>query len=116
MIPRLLIAVGLALALPLGAWAQSIKVDGSSTVYPISKSVADEFQKARRGAASIIVGMSGTGGGLKKFCRGEIEVAGASRPILSNEIENCKRGGVEFIELPIAYDAVTVIVNPKTPL
>lgn len=65
MIPRLLIAVGLALALPLGAWAQSIKVDGSSTVYPISKSVADEFQKARRGAASIIVGMSGTGAGSR---------------------------------------------------
>jgi phosphate transport system substrate-binding protein len=113
MIPRLLFAVGLALALPLGAWAQSIKVDGSSTVYPISKSVAEEFQKARKGAASIIVGMSGTGGGFKKFCRGEIDVAGASRPILGSEIENCKRSGVEFIELPIAYDAVTVIVNPR---
>lgn len=90
MIYGVLFAVGLALTLPFGAWAQSIKVDGSSTVYPISKSAAEEFQKARKGAASIIVGMSGTGGGFKKFCRGETDVAGTSRPILGGEIETCK--------------------------
>ena len=61
---------------------QIIKIDGSSTVYPISEAVAEEFQKAKKGAVKVTVGISGTGGGFKKFCRGEIDISDASRPIL----------------------------------
>ena len=88
-----------------------IKVDGSSTVFLISQAVAEEFQKAGHG--TVTVGESGTGGGFKKFCRGEVHVTGASRPIKGSEIEECKKGGVEWIELPVAYDGLAVMVHPK---
>lgn len=88
-----------------------IKIDGSSTVYPITEAVAEEFQKANK--AKVTVGISGTGGGFKKFCRGETDISNASRPILQKEIDACKEAGVQFIELPIAYDAITVVINPK---
>ncbi|MDD2833438.1 MAG: PstS family phosphate ABC transporter substrate-binding protein [Methylotenera sp.] len=88
-----------------------IKIDGSSTVYPITEAVAEEFQKATK--TKVTVGISGTGGGFKKFCRGETDVQNASRPILQKEIDACKEAGVQFIELPIAYDAITVVINPK---
>ncbi|HEY9703403.1 MAG TPA: substrate-binding domain-containing protein, partial [Allocoleopsis sp.] len=92
--------------------AQSvIKVDGSSTVYPITEAVAEDFQKT--GQAKVTVGISGTGGGFKKFCSGQIDIANASRPIKESERAACKAGGVQFIELPVAYDALTVVVNPK---
>ncbi|MCX8022341.1 MAG: PstS family phosphate ABC transporter substrate-binding protein [Syntrophorhabdaceae bacterium] len=90
-----------------------IKADGSSTVYPISEAVAEEFQKAKKGAVNVTIGISGTGGGFKKFCRGETDISNASRPILKNEIEQCEQNRVEFIELPIAYDGLAVMVNPK---
>ncbi|MBI4688416.1 MAG: PstS family phosphate ABC transporter substrate-binding protein [Nitrospirae bacterium] len=90
-----------------------IKIDGSSTVYPITEAVAEEFQKAKRGAVNVTVGISGTGGGFKKFCRGEIDISDASRPILKKEMDVCKEHGVEYIELPVAYDGLTVMVNPK---
>jgi phosphate transport system substrate-binding protein len=88
-----------------------IKIDGSSTVYPITEAVAEEFQKSTK--IKVTVGESGTGGGFKKFCRGEIDIADASRPILQKEMDACKEAGVQYIELPIAYDGLTVVVNNK---
>jgi len=90
-----------------------IRIDGSSTVYPITEAVAEEFQKAKRGAVKVTVGISGTGGGFKKFCRGETNMSNASRPILKKEIDVCKQQGIEYIELPVAYDGLVVVVNPK---
>lgn len=90
-----------------------IKIDGSSTVYPITEAVAEEFQKAKKGAIRVTVGISGTGGGFKKFCRGETDMSNASRPILKKEMDVCKGNGIEFIELPIAYDGLAIMVNPK---
>lgn len=90
-----------------------IKIDGSSTVYPITEAVAEEFQKAKRGAIKVTVGISGTGGGFKKFSRGEIDIANASRPVTKRETDALKEAGIEFIELPIGYDGLAVMVNPK---
>ena len=95
------------------AWSQIIKIDGSSTVYPVTEAVAEEFQKAKKGAIKITVGISGTGGGFKKFCRGETDISDASRPILKQEMDACKQAGIQYLELPVAYDALTVMVNPK---
>lgn len=93
--------------------AQLIQVDGSSTVYPISEAVAEEFQIQNQGQLKITVGISGTGGGFKKFCRGELDIANASRPIQKLEMEACAAAGIKYFELPIAYDALTVVVNPQ---
>ena len=99
---------------PAPARAEAIvKVDGSSTVFPITEAVAEEFQKSKKGAVRVTVGISGTGGGFKKFCRGETDLSDASRPILKVEMEACKKAGIEYFELPVAYDAITVMVNPK---
>ena len=95
------------------ASADIVKIDGSSTVFPITEAVAEDFQKEKRGAVRVTVGISGTGGGFKKFCRGEIDIADASRPILKNEMEACKAAGVQYVEMPVAFDALTVVVNPK---
>ncbi len=89
-----------------------IKVDGSSTVYPLTEAVAEEFQNANRGKVRVTVGIAGTGGGFKKFCRGEIDVADASRPILKEEMALCQKNGITYYELPIAFDALTVAVSP----
>jgi phosphate transport system substrate-binding protein len=89
-----------------------ISVDGSSTVFPITEAMAEEFQKANKGI-KVTVGIGGTGGGFKKFCRGEIDISDASRPIRDVEREECKKNNVEYIELPIALDALSVMVNPK---
>jgi phosphate transport system substrate-binding protein len=107
------LATAAVLGLPAAARAQTVKIDGSSTVYPITEAVAEEFQKAKRGAIRVTVGISGTGGGFKKFCRGETDISNASRPILKKEMADCKQAGVQYIELPVAYDALTVVVNPK---
>lgn len=90
-----------------------IKVDGSSTVFPITEAVAEEFQIAKRGKVMVTVGISGTGGGFKKFCRGETDISDASRPIKPKEVELCKKNSIEYIELPVAYDGLAVMVNPK---
>jgi len=95
------------------AFAQLVKVDGSSTVFPVTEAVAEEFQKAKKGAIKVTVGISGTGGGFKKFCRGETDIQDASRPILTAEMEACRAAGIKYYELPIAYDALTVAVSPK---
>ena len=102
--------VGIA---PRAAKAQIVQIDGSSTVFPVTEAVAEEFQKSKKGKVKVTVGIAGTGGGFKKFCRGETDISNASRPILKSEIDDCKKSGVQFIELPVAYDALTVIVNPK---
>lgn len=86
-----------------------VKVDGSSTVYPITEAVAEDFQIQTK--TKVTVGISGTGGGFKKFCRGETDVQNASRPILAKEMEACKEAGIQYIELPVAYDGLTVVVN-----
>lgn len=99
-------------AAPLAATAQVVKIDGSSTVYPVTEAVAEEFQKANKGL-KVTVGVSGTGGGFKKFCRNETDIANASRPITKSEMEACKAIGVEYFELPVAFDALTVVINPK---
>ncbi len=91
--------------------AQTVKVDGSSTVYPITEGIAEDFQKATR--IKTTVGVSGTGGGFKKFCRGEIDIANASRSITQQEIDACKGKGINFYEFPIAFDAMTVVINPR---
>jgi phosphate transport system substrate-binding protein len=88
-----------------------IRIDGSSTVYPITEAVAEEFQAAQK--IKVTVGESGTGGGFKKFCRGETDISDASRPISQKEMDACKDAGIQYIELPIAYDALTVVVNGK---
>src|SRR5215471_16179818 len=90
-----------------------IKVDGSSTVFPITEAVAEEFQKETRGSVRVTVGISGTGGGFKKFCRGETDVQDASRPISTSEMEACRASGIQYYELPIAFDAMTIAVSPK---
>lgn len=95
------------------AQATTIKVDGSSTVYPITEAVAEEFQKSKKNSIKVTVGISGTGGGFKKFCRDETDISNASRPILTKEMEDCKKAGVSYIELPVAYDAMAVVVNPQ---
>ncbi|MDO9470945.1 MAG: PstS family phosphate ABC transporter substrate-binding protein [Nitrosomonas sp.] len=94
--------------------AQSIiKIDGSSTVYPITKAAADKFQISKKNAVNVTVDISGSGGGFKKFCRGEIDIVNASRPILKNEIKDCKNSRVQFVEIPVAFDALTVAVHPE---
>jgi phosphate transport system substrate-binding protein len=103
-----------ALATPQWARAQSvIKIDGSSTVFPIAEAVAEEFQIARKGKVRVTVGIAGTGGGFKRFCRGETDISTASRPILKEEMQACAAAGIKYMELPVAFDALTVAVNPQ---
>ena len=92
--------------------AAVVRVDGSSTVFPISEAVAEEFQRANQNVR-VTVGVSGTGGGFQKFCGGETDISDASRPISSSEMAACKKAGIDYIELPIAYDGLAIVVNPK---
>jgi len=112
---RIITAVMLAATVAASAHAADkiVRIDGSSTVYPLTEAVAEEFQKAKKGDMKVTVGISGTGGGFKKFCRGETDISDASRPILKKEMEACAKAGIKYIELPVAYDALTVVVNPK---
>lgn len=88
-----------------------VSVDGSSTVFPISEAMAEEFMKANPGVR-VTVGVSGSGGGFKKFCNDETDLSNASRPIKESEIELCEKGEIEYIEIPIAFDGLSVVVNP----
>ena len=108
-----LILAGALAAGPALAETPTVKIDGSSTVYPISEAVAEDFQKSKRGAIRVTVGISGTGGGFKKFCRGETDVSDASRPISAKEMKACAEAGIKYVELPVAFDALTVVINPK---
>ncbi|HWC75998.1 MAG TPA: PstS family phosphate ABC transporter substrate-binding protein [Blastocatellia bacterium] len=94
-----------------GNEAAVIKVDGSSTLFPVTEAVAEEFQKAKQNKYKVTVGISGTGGGFKKFVRGETDIQDASRPILKEEMEQAKANGIEYIELPVCFDALTVVVS-----
>lgn len=104
--------LAIAGVVPALAVSKFVKIDGSSTVYPITEGIAEEFQKTKKDV-KVTVGISGTGGGFKKFCRGETDISNASRPIVKKEIEVCKENGIEYIELPVAYDGLAVMVNPK---
>ena len=95
-----------------GALSGPVTLDGSSTVFPISEAVAEEFGKANRGV-NVTVGSSGTGGGFQKFCRGETDINDASRPVRPAEMKACQASGINFIELPVAYDGIAIVVNPK---
>jgi phosphate transport system substrate-binding protein len=89
----------------------SVNIDGSTTVYPIAQIMGEDFGGANSGV-KVSVNKAGTGSGFQKFMRGEIDIATASRPIEDKEIEEAKKAGIEYVEVPIAFDGVTVIVNP----
>jgi phosphate transport system substrate-binding protein len=108
----LFLTLSLATVGEAGAQRTLIKIDGSSTVFPITEAVAEEFQKKQR-KVKVTVGISGTGGGFKKFCNGETDISDASRPIKPSEVELCRKNGIEYVELPVAYDGLAVMVNPK---
>lgn len=91
---------------------QAVEIDGSSTVYPITEAVAEEFRHEQPDAR-VTVGVSGTGGGFQRFCRGELDISNASRSIRQSEIDACHSRHIQFIELPVAYDGITIVVNPK---
>ncbi|XGC82234.1 PstS family phosphate ABC transporter substrate-binding protein [Bdellovibrio bacteriovorus] len=110
---KIVLSAALLFGFAANAQVPVIKIDGSSTVFPITEAMAEEFQTAQKGKVRVTVGISGTGGGFKKFCRGEIDVQNASRPIQTAELEACRKAGIKFVELPIAYDATAVVVNPK---
>jgi phosphate transport system substrate-binding protein len=95
-----------------GTLSGPIEIDGSSTVYPISEAVAEEFQIANPGTR-VAVGVSGTGGGFKRFCAGETDVSNASRPIKDEEAEACRQNGVQFTEVRVAWDGLSVVTNPS---
>lgn len=94
-----------------GKLSGKIVVDGSSTVYKLSQAIAQEFSKAH--SVQMKVDKSGTGGGFKKFVKGEIDICGASRPIQESELKQCAENKVEFIELPVCFDALTIAVNKQ---
>jgi phosphate transport system substrate-binding protein len=121
------LTVGLALAFSMAACGRGdhgdgagardgaggiVRIDGSSTVFPISEAVAEEYQREHPGVR-VMVGISGTGGGFQKFCRGETDITNASRPIKPTEREACAKNGIEFIEMPVAYDGLVVAVHPS---
>jgi phosphate transport system substrate-binding protein len=95
----------------VGGLTGMVTIDGSSTVFPISEAMAEEFQIANRGVR-VTVGISGTGGGFKKFCSGEIDISDASRPIKQSEVELCRENGIDPMEIPVAWDGLTVVRNP----
>ena len=89
-----------------------IQVDGSSTVFPITEAMAEEFGNLTDRDVRVTVGVSGTGGGFKRFCAGETDISNASRPIKESEVELCTEAGIDFIEVPVAFDGLTVVINP----
>jgi phosphate transport system substrate-binding protein len=109
----LIVTAALLAAAPAFAQQKIVKIDGSSTVFPITEAVAEEFQKAKKQQIKVTVGISGTGGGFKKFCRGETDVSDASRPISGREMKECADAGIKYVELPVAFDALTVVINPR---
>jgi phosphate transport system substrate-binding protein len=100
----------------LASLSGSVDIDGSSTVYLVSEAVAAKFMKATGRKVNVTVGIQGTGGGFKRFCIGETDISDASRPILQAEIDKARANDVEFIELPICFDALTVAVHPSNKL
>ncbi|MBW4697220.1 MAG: PstS family phosphate ABC transporter substrate-binding protein [Aphanocapsa lilacina HA4352-LM1] len=108
------LVVGAALAQNTSGEQVKVKIDGSSTVYPISRAAVKAFEEQNKQyQGTIAVAFSGTGGGFKKFCSGEIDISDASRPILQKEIDTCRSNNIAFMELPVAFDALTVVAHPK---
>ena len=105
------VAIAITLLSTKAMAVETVTIDGSSTVFPVTEAVAEEFQK--KGKVRVTVGISGTGGGFKKFCRGDSDISNASRPIMKEEMELCRKNGVTYYEMPIAFDALTVAINPK---
>ncbi len=107
----------IGVALILGACGSSqvkqqpIKIDGSSTVYPITQKLVEKFNATDKPNVEVSASFSGTGGGFKKFCAGETDINNASRPILKEEMETCKQNKISYIELPIGFDALSIVVN-----
>lgn len=97
---------------PVSQATASIKIDGSSTVYPLTDAIAKGFKQANP-AAEVKVAFSGTTGGFRKFCAGETDINNASRPISTEEIATCRQAGIRFVEIPVAFDALTVAINPQ---
>lgn len=112
MVPALILSFAVG-SCDLFAQIGVVTIDGSSTVYPIMKLAGKAFEEKTEGAASINVDFSGTTGGFRKFVKGEIDIADASRPILKGEIQEAKANGIDYIEMPIAYDALTIAVHPE---
>ncbi|MDP9491275.1 MAG: PstS family phosphate ABC transporter substrate-binding protein [Actinomycetota bacterium] len=106
----LLVASLLLVACERGGDSSTIRADGSSTVGPLISAAAERFQRDNLDVR-VTVGISGTGGGFERFCRGETNISNASRPIKDEEKQACSKEGIEFVELPIANDALTVVVN-----
>ncbi len=94
----------------------TIQIDGSSTVFPISEAVAEAFQQQTQGRVRVAVGESGSSAGLRRFCRGEIHIADSSRPIRGSEMDACRAAGIGFVEIPVAFDGLTVVVHPSNPM
>ena len=105
------LAGGLVVAAPVQA--DVVKIDGSSTVFPVTEAVAEDFQKSTKGKYRVTVGISGTGGGFKKFSRGEIDISDASRPILKKEMDACREAGIRYIELRDRLNIATYKINAQ---
>jgi phosphate transport system substrate-binding protein len=99
-----------------GSSSEQIAIDGSSTVFPLAEAAAEGFSRTATGGARVTVGESGTGGGFGKFCRGETQISNASRPISAEEIATCAAAGIQYVEIPIAFDGISVVVHPSNPL
>jgi phosphate transport system substrate-binding protein len=101
---------------PRGTTSEQIAIDGSSTVFPLAEAAAETFTNTQTGAARVTVGESGTGGGFGKFCRGETQISNASRPIKAEEMAACASNNIQYVEIPIAFDGISVVVHPSNPL
>lgn len=101
---------------PAGTTSEHIAVDGSSTVFPLAEAAAEAFTNTQTAAARVTVGESGTGGGFGKFCRGETQISNASRPISSEEMAACAAANIQYVEIPIAFDGISVVVHPSNTL
>lgn len=99
-----------------GTTSEQIAIDGSSTVFPLAEAAAEAFTTSQTAAARVTVGESGTGGGFGKFCRGETQISNASRPISSEEMAACAGANIQYVEIPIAFDGISVVVHPSNPL
>jgi phosphate transport system substrate-binding protein len=99
-----------------GSSGEQIAIDGSSTVFPLAEAAAEGFGATQTGGARVTVGESGTGGGFGKFCRGETQISNASRPISAEEMAACASANIQYVEIPIAFDGISVVVHPSNPL
>jgi phosphate transport system substrate-binding protein len=105
------VAAGMTTLASHAAAQTTIKIDGSSTVFPVTQAASESYQETKKDGVKFTINMSGTGGGFKKFCKGETDISNASRPILKKEMDECKKNGIKYVELPVAFDALTVVVS-----